>query len=69
MREWNLNMSKFYWNEDTVDHFKFISNYGTVNEVHNMVKEFVEIDCVLEGDETEEELVTDLMNKIYETIR
>ena len=66
MRDWNLNMSKFYWNEDTVEHFKFASNYGTVNEVHNMVKEFVEIDCVLEGDETEEELVTDLMNKIYE---
>ncbi len=66
MREWNLNMSKFYWNEDTVDHFKFISNYGTVNEVYNIVKEFVEIDCVLEGDETEEELVIDLMNKIYE---
>ena len=66
MREWNLNMSKFYWNEDTVDHFKFASNYATVNEVHNMVKEFVEIDCVLEDGETEEELVTDLMNKIYE---
>ncbi len=59
-------MSKFYWNEDTINHFIFLSNYGTVNEVYNIVKEFVEIDCVLEGDETEEELVTDLMNKIYE---
>ncbi len=59
-------MSKFYWNEDTINHFIFLSNYGTVNEVYNIVKEFVEIDCVLEGDETEEELVIDLMNKIYE---
>ncbi len=65
MREWNLNMNKFYWNEDTINHFIFLSNYGTVNEVYNIVKEFVEIDCVLEGDETEEELVIDLMNKIY----
>ena len=62
-------MKEFYWNEDTVDHFKFISNYGTVNEVHNMVKEFVDLNCSLEDGETEEELVTDLMNKIYEAVR
>jgi len=61
-------MSKFYWNEDTIDHFKFISSYATVNEMHNMVKEFVEIDCSLEGNETEEELITSLMEKIYERI-
>ncbi len=66
MRDWNLNMSKFYWDADTINHFIFISNYGTVNEVHNMVKEFVDLNCSLEGGETEEELVTDLMNKIYE---
>ena len=59
-------MSKFYWNADTINHFKFISNYGYRNDVLSMVKEFVEIDCSLEDGETEEELVTDLMNKIYE---
>jgi len=59
-------MKKFYWNEDTINHFIFISNYGTVNEVHNMVKEFVDLNCSLEHGETEEDLVTDLMNKIYE---
>lgn len=59
-------MKKFYWDEETVDHFRFASNYGTVNEVYNMVKEFVEIDCVLEDGETEEDLITSLMNKIYE---
>ena len=48
-------MSKFYWNEDTIDHFKFIKEYGTVETLHNMIKEFVEIDCVLEDGETEEE--------------
>ncbi len=67
--KWNLNgriaTKDFYWNEDTIDHFKFASNYGTVNEVHNMVTEFVELNCSLENGETEEELVTDLMNKIY----
>ena len=59
-------MNRFFWNEDTLNHFKFISNYGTVNEIHNMVKEFVELECSLGNGETEEELVTDLMNKIYE---
>jgi len=58
-------MSKFYWNEDTINHFIFLSNYGTVNEVYNIVKEFVDLNCSLEDGETEEELVTDLMNKIY----
>ncbi len=59
-------MSKFYWNEDTLDHFKFIKEYATVDEVHNMVKEFVELDCILEDGETEKELITDLMNTIYD---
>lgn len=59
-------MRKFCWNKDTINHFKFISNYGTVNEVHNMVKEFVAIGCDIWGNEIEEELVTDLMNTIYE---
>ncbi len=59
-------MKEFYWDRDTLEHFRFASSYGTVNEIHNMVKEFVEIDCYLEDGETEEELVTDLMNKIYE---
>ncbi len=57
---------KICWNKDTINHFIFISNYGTVNEVHNMVKEFVALDCSLEGKEIEEDLVTDLMNKIYQ---
>ena len=59
-------MKKFYWDEDTINHFKFISNYGYRHEVLNLVREFVQIDCVLEKGEKEEELVTDLMNKIYE---
>ena len=59
-------MSKFYWNKETVDHFRFASNYGTVNEIHNMVKEFVEIDCVLEDGESENELIISLMNEIYD---
>ena len=59
-------MSKFYWNEDTIDHFKFISSYTHGITLKMLVQDFVKTDCVLEDGETEEELVTDLMNKIYE---
>jgi len=59
-------MKKFHWNEDTINHFKFLSNYGYRNEVLVLVKEFVQADCSLEDGETEEELIIDLMNKIYE---
>ena len=58
-------MSKYYWNEDTVDHFKFTSAYVSKDEVLKEVQEFVEIDCTLKDSETEEDLVTDLMNVIY----
>ena len=35
-------MSKeYYWNEDTVDHFKFISNYSHKSEVIDAIKEFM----------------------------
>ena len=58
-------MKEYKWNEDTLNHFEFISDYATVNEVYNMIKEFVELDCQLEEGETEKDLVEDLMNKIY----
>ncbi len=60
-------MSKqIYWNPDTIDHFIFISNYADVDQVLAQVTTFVEADCELQGDDTEKDLVEDLMNKIYE---
>ena len=44
MRDWNeFSGSKFYWDEDTVDHFKFISNYWPIrfddsNNVNVIIK-------------------------------
>jgi len=60
-----MSTMKFTWNEDTLDHFKFMSSYATKSEVQKEVQEFVEIDCHLEDGETEEMLVNDLMNQIY----
>jgi len=56
---------KYYWNEETVDHFKFISNYENRVDVEKQIREFVEIDCDIEEGETEEELVNDLIDVVY----
>ena len=58
-------MKEYKWNEDTIDHFKFISGYAELEEVHKMIKDFVEVDCQLEEEETEKDLVDNLMRTIY----
>ena len=57
---------KIYWNPDTIDHFIFISNYADVDQVLTQVEDFVEDNCELQENDTEKDLVEDLMNKIYE---
>jgi adenylate cyclase class IV len=58
-------MKEYKWNEDTIDNFKFISSYAEIEEVHGMIKEFVEIDCQLEDEEEWKDLVDNLMKTIY----
>ena len=58
-------MKEYKWNEDTINHFKFISGYAEIEEVYTMIEEFVEIDCQLEESETEKDLVDNLMKNIY----
>jgi hypothetical protein len=55
----------YHWNEETISHFQFVSNYISKNEVFEQILEFVEIDCQLEDGDTEEMLANDLMNKVY----
>ena len=55
----------YYWNEETISHFQFVSNYISKNEVLKQIQEFVEIDCQLEIGDTEEMLVNDLINQVY----
>lgn len=61
----NTLMSKFYWNEETIQHFRFQSNYLNEKQILESVKDFVACDCTLEDGETEEDLVIDLMEQIY----
>jgi hypothetical protein len=53
------------WNKETIQHFRFQSNYINEKQMIESVKDFVECDCVPEEGETEEDLINDLMEKIY----
>ena len=56
---------KYNWNEDTVDHFKFESFYEYRGEMERRIKEFVELNCIPEDGETEEDLINDLIETVY----
>ena len=58
-------MSKFNWNKETIQHFRFQSHYLNEKPMRESVADFVECDCTPENQETEEDLVTDLMEQIY----
>jgi hypothetical protein len=55
----------YYWNEDTVDNFKFMSSYLSKDKVIEEIVEFVLYECSLEDGETDEMLVEDLTNRIF----
>jgi len=60
-----MSTKKFYWNDETLNHFKFQSNYQNEKETIKEITKFVEIDCSLEDNETEEMLINDLVKQIY----
>lgn len=56
---------KYFWNEDTIDHFKFNSSYETKENIVKEIEEFVEINCQLEENEVEQDLIDDLVKQVY----
>ena len=58
-------IAKFYWDEDTISHFQFISSYESKEKVIEKITNFVDFECELMGDETEEDLIEDLTNQIF----
>jgi|TARA_R110001583_G_scaffold189395_1_gene352222 hypothetical protein len=59
------NENRFYWNEDTLDYFKFQANYQSKEENIKEITNFVEHTCSLEENETEEMLINDLVKQVY----
>ena len=59
--------NKYYWNEETLELFRELIELGDDKEqVRKNVEFFVNRDCDLEDNETEEMLVEDLLNQIYQ---
>ena len=56
---------KYYWNKETIRHFKFESNYLSKKEILKSVENFVSIDCEIQENETEKDLINDLMKQIF----
>ena len=56
---------KYTWNEDTLDHFKFIANYDTKVDLLYEITEFVENNTQLEENEVYQDLVDDLVAQVY----
>lgn len=55
---------KYYFNPETINHFQFISSYLSGEDLYERIQEFVEIDCILEDGETEEEIVNELLKQV-----
>ena len=60
-----MKNKEFYWNKDTLDYFKFQSNYQSKEENIKEITNFVEHSCSLEENETEEDLIKDLIKQVY----
>jgi len=57
---------KYYWNEETLEIFReLIELDESFENIKKEVEIFVERDCDLEDGETNEMLVEDLINQIY----
>ena len=54
-----------YFNDDTINHFKFESNYISKKEIQKQVNEFVEIDCEYNSIEDKQMLINTLIKLIY----
>jgi hypothetical protein len=60
-----MNTKKnYYWNEDTINHFQFLSSYTSGEEVYNEIQAFVENNCVLAENEAEQDLIDDLVRQV-----
>ena len=59
-----MKLKTFYWNEETIDHFKSASHYITKEELLQRITEFVKNDCEIEEDESEQDLIDDLERQV-----
>ena len=56
---------RFYWNDETIFYFRFEANYTSKKNVIENITAFVENECSLENDESEEDLIKDLIRQVF----
>ena len=59
-----MKAKTFYWNQEIIEHFRFIHNYINKEELLQRITEYVEINCEIFEDETEENLISDLLLQV-----
>lgn len=58
-------MKTFFWNEDTLEYFRELKEQNTLTELKREVWYFVSHNCVVEDDDTYEDLAKDLFRQIF----
>jgi hypothetical protein len=55
---------RYYWDEDTINHFQAMSTVTSGKEVYEAIQEYVETECQLEENEVNQDLIDDLVAQI-----
>jgi predicted small metal-binding protein len=55
---------RYYWDEDTINHFQAMSTVTSGEEVYEAIQEYVENECQLEENEVNQDLIDDLVAQI-----
>jgi hypothetical protein len=61
----SIPLAQFHWSENTIQHFRFVSSYLTKEQTIEKIVNFIEFDCTPVGNETESDLINDLIKQIY----
>ncbi len=60
----NMKKFKYYWDEETINHFQALTSISSGEEVYEAIQEYVETECQLEENEVYQDLIDDLVNQI-----
>jgi hypothetical protein len=55
---------RYYWDEDTINHFQAMSTITSGEEVYEAIQEYVENECQLEENEVNQDLIDDLVAQV-----
>lgn len=58
-------MKRFTWNEDTLEYFRELKEQSTLTDLKREVWYFVSHNCVVEDNDTYEDLAKDLFRQIF----